>query len=72
MPPMGDNVRLVFDDPFDDFSLFKLQRLRNRGGKVDIVLVSGFLPADELNFRRVSHVSPPVLSALAYLLEHTK
>jgi len=50
----GDDVGLVFDDPFDDFPFLELHGLGNRSGEVDVVLLAG-LAMDELDFGRKPH-----------------
>ena len=49
-----DEVGLVMDDPLDDFPLRKLERLGDRGGKVDVLLLTVLAP-DELDLGRESH-----------------
>ena len=52
---MGDDVRFVFDDPFNDLPFLELHRFSDSGGEVDVVLVSPLFAGDELNFGWVSH-----------------
>jgi hypothetical protein len=49
----------VVDLPSDGLAFAKPHRFGNGGGKVDVVLVCGLLPADQLNHRRRSHLMPP-------------
>lgn len=72
MLPMRDNIGLVLNDPFDEFSFFKLHCFRNGRREVDVVLICGFFPSDELNFCWVSHVLfllYKVFEPLALMLE---
>ena len=57
------------DLPADDFALGQSHRFGNGGRKVYVVLVCGLFSADELNFCRIPHLIPPVISGLAYVLE---
>ena len=60
MRPVSDDVGLVLDNPFNDFPFLELHRFGDRSGEVDVVLIGGLFPLDELHLRRVSHVAPHV------------
>ena len=45
--------------PMNRLALTESHRLGNGGGEVDVVLVCGLLPADELNLRRIAHRQSP-------------
>ena len=47
MLAMHDNVGLVLNDPFDDFSFFKLHCFGDGCGEVDVELIGRLLPFDE-------------------------
>lgn len=60
MPTVGDDIGLVLDDPLDDLSLFELHGLSYGSREIDVVLISGLLSLNELDFGRVSHGWPPI------------
>jgi hypothetical protein len=49
----------VVKDPAYGFTFAEVHRFGNGGGEVDVVLVCGLLPVDELNFGWVSHAMAP-------------
>ena len=55
MGAMQDEICLVFDNPFHNFSLPEFHRFSNGRWEIDVVLVRGFLSLDELNLGWVSH-----------------
>ena len=57
------------DLPADDLALAESHRFGNGGREVYVVLVCGLLSADELNFRRIPHLIPPVVMGLAHMLD---
>lgn len=61
MLAMRNDVGLVLDDPFHDFPFLELHGFRDGCREVDVVLISSFLPFDELNLCRIPHVFSPVL-----------
>jgi hypothetical protein len=64
-----NDIRLVLDDPFNDFTLLELHGLRHSGGEVDVILIGRFLPTNLLNFCWVSHDCFSCVNALAYMLD---
>jgi hypothetical protein len=68
---MGNDVCFVLNDPLDNLALLQLHRFGQRSREVDVVLISGLLPFDELDFGRIPHGTPP-LYALAYMLDIIK
>ena len=55
MPAMHDDVGLVLNDPFDDFTFSKLHSFGDGCGEVDVELIGRLLPFDEFNLSRISH-----------------
>ena len=58
MKPAKEEMGLVLDDPFHDFSSFELHGLRDGGGEVDVPLFA-FPSFDELDLGWKSHGTPP-------------
>lgn len=59
MATVRNDIGLVLDDPLDDFPFFELYGLSHSCRKIDVVLISGFLSFDQLNFSWISHLAPP-------------